>query len=106
MSAEEFNADFQESFMKPQIYHGGYFEIETTCGMEVVPVSVCGEVRSVAELTDFLEGSPLYGGVTIDRCDGWLARMSAPSYMDCTGWTHHRTEDAAQQYLVNNYGGE
>lgn len=35
----------------------------------------------------------------------YLARMSAPGYLDCTGWTAHDTEEQAQRYLLDTYAG-
>lgn len=33
----------------------------------------------------------------------FLARMSAPGYLDCTDWTAHDTEEKAQRYLLDTY---
>jgi hypothetical protein len=35
----------------------------------------------------------------------YLARMSAPGYLDCTEWTAHDTEEQAQRYLLDTYAG-
>ncbi|RQH02737.1 hypothetical protein [Paraburkholderia dinghuensis] len=94
--------------MQPQVYRGGYFEIDTTCGRETVPVDVCGRLANtgVSFFANYLEGTPLDGDAVIECYDGWLARMSAPGYLDCTDWTHHGTQDEAMEYLVDMYGEE
>jgi hypothetical protein len=37
---------------------------------------------------------------------GWLARTSAPGYLDCSDWTAFETADEAAQHLIEYYGNE
>lgn len=96
------------SFMKPQIYQGRYFQVNTSAGLETVPCDVVGS-RGLARPDDmlaFLEGVPDDPSETIQSEYGWIARMSAPGYMDCTDWTAHKTWGAASRYLSDTYGDE
>jgi hypothetical protein len=97
---------FSQSFMKPQVYRGSYFSIETSAGTEIVPSDVIGRTvgTDVSAFADYLEGNPQDDDEVIECQEGWLARMSAPGYMDCTAWEAHKTEDAAWDSLVENYG--
>jgi hypothetical protein len=37
---------------------------------------------------------------------GWLARLSAPGYMDCTEWSAFDSFEAAATYLLDAYGDQ
>lgn len=92
------------SFMQKEIYFGAYFSVDTTCGTKIVPQDVCGDVTHVSELQDYLEGEPLDDA--FECGNGWLARMSAPGYMDCTAWSVFKTEEEANDYLDEYYGDD
>lgn len=99
------------SFMQPVIEHGEYFEIETTCGTEIVPADVALPfIRPVnmqtTLLLPYLEGTPNDPDEILEPKTGWLARMSAPGYLDCTSWTAHETELEAEEYLEEMYGDD
>jgi hypothetical protein len=53
-----------------------------------------------SDLADFLEGHVQ----TLQIRTGYLARMSAPGFMDCTPWTIHTTEREARDALEELYG--
>ena len=36
----------------------------------------------------------------------WLARLSAPGYMDCTDWAAFGTRKEAEEYLIEYYGDD
>lgn len=93
-------------FMQPQVFHGGYFKIETTIGTEIVPAHVVGQTTDThtKRFYNYVEGRPLDLFATIPYQEGWLARMSAPGYMDCTDWSVHATEEAAYAALAELYG--
>lgn len=94
----------RQGFMKPVVYEGGYYEVETDCGTEIVPADLIGNhsAASVDELTDYLEGNPSsQDEVPVQH--GWLARMSASGYTDCTSWEAHATKEAAEDSLIANY---
>lgn len=96
------------SFMKPEIYFGGYFEIETTHGTECVPADVIGRTCSTAAeaFANYVEGKIQDDDELIEYREGWLTRMSAPGYMDCTEWSVHPTEEEAREYLADMYGDD
>ena len=95
------------SFMKPQIYRGDYFEVDTSTGTEIVPADIVGGGRTasiaVEALLNYLEGTPDDADGLIEIKRGWLARMSAPGYMDCTEWMAFETQWEALVYLVDHY---
>lgn len=111
----ELEALFSGQFMTPDIDECDYWEVETDQGTSYVPVDVVG-VRSdmgvgyyidddeaSAEEREFLVALSDY---TDDRPQsaelkhGWLARLSAAGYMDCTEWTAFATEQEAIDYLA------
>lgn len=93
------------SFMHPQVYEDDYFEIDTTAGTEIVPGDVIGRTCAthVEAFLNYLEGSPLDPDEEIPVKHGWLARMSAPGFLDCTTWTTHETQFDALAHLVDYY---
>lgn len=109
-----------QQFMQPDVYYGPYWAVEANGGeTHIVPADVCDPWpnpeediptgRSLFELADYIDG-------TMDKDDGdmpcverqigWLARLSAPGYMDATDWTAHETEDEAYEYLAETYGDD
>lgn len=96
------------SFMKPYVESALYFEIETTCGLEIVPASAIGRTCSTAAeaFANYVEGNIQDEDELIEVKEGFLARMSAPGYMDCTDWTAHATEKEALAYLAEMYGDD
>lgn len=95
------------SYMKPEIFEDSYYEVDTNSGTEIIPCSVvgCYNVCRQRSLEDYLEGQPYDNGMTkAYPKHGWVARMSAPGYTDCTDWTAHRSEEAARDYLDDMYG--
>jgi hypothetical protein len=124
MSEENTRDPFAESFMKPHIEHGDYFEVETSNGTEIVPADVVRlpfavvhaaggyfhpDETGAAEFALVAKAMQPYTACGIERIEpkrGWLARMSAPGYMDCTDWTAHETEDEARAYLIEHYADD
>jgi len=95
--------------MQPQVYRDTYVAINTTAGTEVIPLEVYGrisEVRPFDDLLQYLIGEPLDDSEMPEELEGWVARMSAPGYLDCTDWTAHKTEAKAHAYLSDMYGNE
>lgn len=95
--------------MQPQVYRDFYVSIETTAGTEIIPLEVYGrisDVRPYDDLIPYLEGDPLDTEEPPEEHEGWLARMSAPGYLDCTAWSAHSTEARAFAHLSDTYGGE
>jgi len=68
----------------------------------------CDAVGSEHEhLADYVEGTvdrDDEGQIIAERRTGvWIARLSAPGYMDCTEWSVHDSLRAAEGYLVELY---
>ena len=96
------------AFMRQEIYKGSYFEIETTNGTEIVPSDVIGRTMGthVEAFANYLDGKPFDDDEVIECKEGWLARLSAPGYMDCTTWGAYASEEAARAALVEMYGDD
>ena len=96
------------SFMQPQIYEGRYFTVDTSHGSEIVPCDVAGiyDDTTAETLQPYLQGKPQYAD---DKCvvdTGWLCRLSAPGYMDCTDWYVYKTEADAREAMAELQGCE
>ena len=103
------------SFMEKQEYTGTYYAVETESGTTFLPEDVCGALYGCEEgvmyynpkdaadhsdtedaefvaqwddwcarVADYVDGHRIR---EISSCTGTLYRLSAPGYMDCTGWT-------------------
>lgn len=92
---------FEGQFMQPNIYKGRAYIVETTYGTEVVPHDLVGD--GYTPLMGYLDGTP-YEDQELVIKEGYLARLSAPGYMDCTEWSFHDTEEEALAYLEDMYG--
>lgn len=110
------------AFMQPEVTEAQFFEVETRDGTEYVPAD-CARLpfrvvfsaggifdedspefpALVRALTPYVEGRDIS---EVRPRAGWLARMSAPGYMDCTDWTAHASEAEARAYLSETYGDE
>lgn len=92
-------------FMQKEIYFDTYFEVETSIGTEIVPGDLIGNITQIRadHFIEYLEGDPLDPDELIEPQSGWLARLTAPGYMDCTEWTVHKTEKEAYDYLEEMY---
>jgi hypothetical protein len=84
------------SFMEPEIYRGGYWDVETTAGGAIIPDDVCGR----AEIKDYVEGDVQ----NVRHRSGWLARLQAPGYMDATEWAAFPCRREALAYILEMYG--
>ena len=65
-------------FMKPQVYEGDYFEVDTSIGTEIVPCDMLGSSEPCfprASLESFLEGEPDEPDEPVESKHGWLARL-------------------------------
>lgn len=96
------------AFMQPQVYFGGYFAVETTHETKIVPAVVIGRTMgTVAEAFEiYVEGKIADLDEVIEHKTGWLARLAASSYMDCTDWSVHESEAEARAYLRKAYGDD
>lgn len=113
------------SFMQPEVWQESYWEIESANGTDFIPCSVCDpdleqpsdwNEEERGEWTDSDEYEKLInlefrdcldGGrckvYSAERKEGWLARLSAPGYLDCTDTSAFETELEALEYLLDMY---
>jgi hypothetical protein len=103
-------ARLNRQFMVPDIYQTDVWQIETSDGTELVPVNGPTCVDS-DDPDDIRAALSLYVNGKIQKDEKpalflnvWLARLSAPGYMDCTDWTMHETRAEAESYLVETFG--
>lgn len=112
-----FDKAFEGAFMQPEIYYHGYYEVYTTSGHEIIPADVANvpEFHGVIDeddgdifwdvavaLHEYTQGEIR----TVERKKGWLARTSAPGYMDATEWSGFDDLEEAAEYLIEYYGNE
>jgi hypothetical protein len=101
------------SFMQRQVIEADYFEIETTDGTYIVPRDVisykpigCADVELFGPFipagSDMLNDNDPFIAVQ----HGWLARLNAPGYLDCTEWSAFKTKEAAEKWLDEFYGDD
>lgn len=102
-------------FMQPQVYSCDYWQLDTNNGTTILPADVCGTLGlSLGDSIEF--GSPhinpfrdyVEGGCVDSAllCNGFIGRMSAPGYMDCTDWGAYETEQEAIDDLKEMYGDD
>lgn len=110
------------AFMKPQVYFDQYYHVETNIGSEIVPADLISLPFAVnfkaggyfdpyhecfpslaRALTPYCEGTSISN---VQPRQGFLARMSAPGYLDCTEWSVHATEQKARDFLFEMYGDD
>jgi hypothetical protein len=95
------------SFMIPEIIATFWYEVQANHGeTHVVPCDASGICLENHELADYVEG-------TIDDPDalttskmGYLARLAAPGFMDCTSWAGYKTEREAIEGLLESEGSQ
>ena len=105
----ELHETFAGQFMQPSIEPATWFEVETTDGTEIVPSDLFDSAEltiRALRLSPYVLGRILSPDERLEKCSGWLARLLAPGYMDCTDWTGHASADAAARYLIDTYGDE
>ena len=105
------------SFMQPEIWQDRFYTLETDNGTETVSVDVCGflpdrDEDEEGEFTpeelsdhfgDYIEGTKIY---SCELSSGWLYRLSAPGYMDCTETGSAETEQEAIETILELYGSD
>lgn len=88
------------SFMTPQYYETDYYSVDTNIGTEIVPCDVCNDGT---KLSDYVEGNVIYLTGT-KRKHGWVGRLSASGYMDCTEWIAASSMEGIKTLLTELYG--
>lgn len=111
------------SFMEPEVYRGWYYVVETNDeGTEFVPADVVGLDRpnitvngrickpaypyaraDVEDVRDYVSGRDILS--VSEPKEGWLGRMTASGYLDCTDWIVGETEEEVLEQL-RDYGLE
>lgn len=101
-------ARLEKQFMVPEIYRGHVWEISANHGeTHWVPGDIIGylpdpvDARSV--LAAYVDGTIDADSEPIYRRGVWLARLTAPGYMDCTDWSVCSSRRDAEEYLVEMY---
>lgn len=89
-------------FMQPVIEKGDAYVVETSHGTEIVPADLVGGSPTLKSFKDYCEGKPR----SFEKKSGYLARMSAPGYLDVTAWSLHETAKEAKEHLEEMYGEE
>lgn len=101
------------SFMQPEIWQDRFYTLQTNVGTETVPVDVCGILEEAddewtpEELSDhfgdYIEGTKIY---SCELSSGWLYRLSAPGFLDCTETGSAETEHEAIETILEMYGND
>ena len=89
----------EDSFMQPQVTaKSDWWEIDGTRGIEVFPAEYFGHDEAVNN----------YSGEVwkVNLVSGYGARLSAPGYMDATGWAVYDSPDEAMAELDAMYGDD
>jgi hypothetical protein len=113
------------SFMQPQVIHAAYYRVETINQDTIIPADAAGTVGGVSfpegrPRARYDEDSPEWAGLLrlltqfancqeileVSPRKGWIARMSAPGYMDCTEWEEYESEARAWAGLLAENGDD
>ena len=102
------------SFLQPQIVETAYWAIETPMGTEFIPADVAdfdgdpwdesaeaARPEFVDVFRDYLESDDIQSA---ERVDGFLWRLSAPGYFDCTDWSPAASVTEAIRDMLGMYG--
>jgi hypothetical protein len=93
------------SFMVPEIIETEWYEVEANHGeTHVVPIDACGICVTQGECADYVEGSIDDPDALTVRKSGWMARLSAPGFLDCTDWITCDSYREAVEALLEAYG--
>ncbi len=105
------------SFMKPHVYKGDYYLVETSNGTEFIPGDMLSIDMAVGESIDDDRDAQDWADCvklvrdfvsdeveSIERGEGYYGRYSAPGYMDATDWTWGETEAEVMAELERMYG--
>jgi len=108
---------YHDSFMKPELFHGEYVEIDGDNGSIIVPIehiTISLQNGAESEYEDLSEddmenvaqayqnhfaGNAEVYDVAVKT--GYIHRLSASGYMDCTDYFASETEEEAIQELLS-----
>lgn len=88
------------SLMRPQTWYGSYTEIDTTERTYFIPSDFIPTGLAKRYYRHYVQGEIQ----TIETKTGWLGRMSAPGYLDCTEWEPGESEAELLETLNELYG--
>lgn len=98
------------SFMQRQVIEADYCEVETTHGTFIIPAEAYSD-KPVGFVDKELLGAFYSGELIGDEMlaeiqHGWIARLTAPGYLDCTEWSAFKTKEEAERWLDEFYGDD
>lgn len=96
------------SFMRPEIWQDSYHLIQGKTGTQIYDSS-CGLPDGETDpevIAEYLDCDPSELGEIEYIPSGWLYRLSAPGYLDCTDTGSADTEAEAISELLEMYGNE
>jgi hypothetical protein len=114
---DEVTSAYKESFMKPEMFQGHYVEIDGDNGIAIIPlenISISletGDDADYGELSEddmeevaqayqnHFEGNAEPCFVRVDF--GYIYRLSASGYMDCTDYSVAESEEKALKELLS-----
>lgn len=111
LSAEQREIEYcrgrlSSGFMKPHVFYGTYVTVETTGGDFAVPVEILDDTSHLlaSNFADYVPERIRDLNAQLEIESGWLARLSATGFTDCTDWAVYSTELAAWETLDDMYG--
>jgi hypothetical protein len=105
-------------FMQEHIEFGTWYAVEGDNGTDYIPADVVDGARADRWISSespwaIEKLARIFGDYTqnreirsVERVQGYGARLSAPGYMDCTEWAVFETEGEAAQYLADAFGDD
>jgi hypothetical protein len=98
------------AFMEHEIVFGQWYNVDTENGTEYIPYDVVGEIEIDEDgipvdnsLESYIEGRSI---LSVEKIEGYGARLSVAGYMDCTEWCVFDTEEEAEEFLEQMYGDD
>lgn len=111
-------------YMVPEVFQSRWLAVDTSHGVQIIPEKVATltqerydqvqdlldtrqtpllVIELLPELADYCDSrtAEVYD---VDQCFGWLARLTAPGYMDSTDWCFGATEQDALESLCDMHG--
>lgn len=105
------------SFMKPVIYQGAFYLVETSEGTELIPFDVVGGNIGLQMGETWYGEESIWKSVltalspfvnthvdSVELTSGFYGWYSADGYMDCTDWVWADTEEEVSSTLEEYYG--
>lgn len=94
--------------MEPEIWHDTVYLVDTNCGLETIPMGVCGEwdedrEPAINRFADYIEGDRIF---SVEEKTGWCFRLAMPGCLDCTDTSFADSELEAIEEILSLYGNE